>query len=139
MMSLTVRLFLQFTVLYTCRGIIRSTLVLHFQAADYNYSAAILHLKYFKINEGKCPYGSCSNHGVGHGDQCGAWKQLTCDTTTEFECCECDEDQARAFGGCVGEDAYSAADGASCGDKCEAFCNALTSNTQVSLQKAFSV
>ena len=89
-------------------------------------------MKYLKINEGKCPYGSCSNHGVGHGDQCGAWKQLTCDTTTEFECCQCDENQARAFGGCVGEDAYSAADDASCGDKCEAFCNALTSNTQVS-------
>ena len=39
--------------------------------------------------------------------------------------------QARAYGGCVGEDAYAAADDASCGEKCEAFCSALTSNTQV--------
>ena len=39
--------------------------------------------------------------------------------------------QARAYGGCVGEDAYAAADDVSCGEKCEAFCSALTSNTQV--------
>ena len=42
--------------------------------------------------------------------------------------------QARAYGGCVGEDAYAAADDAACGEKCEAFCNALTSNTQVKFQ-----
>ena len=68
---------------------------------------------------------------MGHGEQCGAWKQLTCDTTTEFECCECDEGTPTEYGGCVGFDAYDAADDVPCGEKCEAFCNALSSNTQV--------
>ena len=42
--------------------------------------------------------------------------------------------QAREYGGCVNVDAYSAADDVSCGEKCEAFCNALTDNTQVTTQ-----
>ena len=44
-----------------------------------------------KINQGKCPLGSCQNHGVTHGQQCGAWKGLICDETTENSCCTCDE------------------------------------------------
>ena len=42
-----------------------------------------------KINEGKCSWGSCSNHGVIHGQQCGAWKGLICDESSENSCCTC--------------------------------------------------
>ena len=44
-----------------------------------------------KINQGKCPWGSCANHGVSHGQQCGAWKGLICDESSENSCCACDQ------------------------------------------------
>ena len=48
-----------------------------------------------KINQGKCPWGSCANHGVSHGQQCGAWKGLICDESSENSCCACDQGNIR--------------------------------------------
>merc|ERR1711915_192287 len=82
-----------------------------------------------KINQGKCPYGSCENHGVSDGEQRGAWKFLHCDESTENGCCECDESARLQGGGCVGDDAYAVAADAPCGLQCEALCNSMTDNT----------
>ena len=48
-----------------------------------------------KINQGKCPWGSCANHGVSHGQQCGAWKGLICDESSENSCCVCEQGKIR--------------------------------------------
>ena len=78
-----------------------------------------------QINEEDCPYGSCEDMNVAPGDQCGAWRFLTC--SQETSCCECTDDNC-------GADMELDAD-ATCEEQCEAKCNEMTDATQPCIEK----
>ena len=50
----------------------------YMDADDNRYNGCEL-----KINQGKCPFGSCENHGAEDNQQCGSWRGLHCDESTE--------------------------------------------------------
>ena len=100
-----------------------------------------------KINQGKCHWGSCQNHGVTHGQQCGAWKGLICDETTENSCCTCDESKNLNClnpvkhcislildyieNGCIAEEVMKEKlTNTACGEQCEVACDLMTENRE---------
>merc|ERR1712061_802534 len=84
------------------------------------------------IAEGQCSYGSCENHGVEEGEQCGAWSFLHC---AADGCCECDQGSLLEDSRCPGEDVFDVAEDAACDEVCEAKCNAMTTNTAACMDK----
>ena len=74
-----------------------------------------------KINQGKCPFGSCENHGVKNNQQCGSWRGLYCDESTENQCC--------VFEGPTSHDeAVQEASKYPCGSRCHMFCHNFSDN-----------
>lgn len=74
-----------------------------------------------KINQGKCPFGSCENHGAEDKNQCGSWRGLYCDKSTENQCCVFDGPTSH-------DEAVKEASSYLCGSRCHMYCHKFSDN-----------